>query len=148
MICDRIENFGKYRTLHRQFEDVALFLESEPLPARSDGRHSVNNDGAYVVIEEYQTQAISDCFIECHRKYIDVQVMIQGVERMGVGLKSDCAASAYDPERDFQKLEGPIDLLSFREGSFMIFYPEDAHMPKVRFEESASVRKAVFKVPA
>ncbi|MBI5664509.1 MAG: YhcH/YjgK/YiaL family protein [Nitrospirae bacterium] len=148
MIYDTIENFKQYVCIHKHFTDVLRFLESAPVSERPDGRYEINDQGAYVVIETYETKDVSDCFIECHRKYIDVQVVIEGIERVGVCHRSACDAFPYDEEKDFQKLKGHTDLLALGAGSFMIFYPDDAHMPKVRYGgATGKVKKAVFKVP-
>jgi biofilm protein TabA len=148
MIHDKTENIIKYTCMHKHFIDVLRFFESAPVSERLDGKYEINDQGAYVVIETYETKDASDCFIECHRKYIDIQVVIEGIERVGVCHRSACDAFLYDEEKDFQKLKGDTDLLTLGAGSFMIFYPDDAHMPRVRYgASSGTVRKAVFKVP-
>ncbi len=148
MIYDRIEHFKDYINAHQGFAEVAEFLDSAPLAERQDGRHTVSDTGAYVSIDRYQTRTPAECVLECHRKYIDIQVMIEGTERMGVCHKSDCVADIYDPETDFQALQGTAEFLEFRTGTFMVFFPQDAHMPQViAGEMPATVRKAVFKVP-
>ncbi|MEW6600374.1 MAG: YhcH/YjgK/YiaL family protein [Nitrospirota bacterium] len=148
MIFDKIENFRQYVCVHDHFIDILRFLEAMPISDRPDGKHEINDKGAYVSIETYETKNISDCFIECHRKFIDVQVIISGIERIGVCHRSACEALPYNEEKDFQKLEGDTDLLTLSSGGFMIFYPDDAHMPKVKHGTAPErVRKAVFKVP-
>ena len=148
MIYDKTENINKYKCIHKQFADVLHFLESAQGSEWSDGKYEINDQGAYVIIETYETRDVSDCFIECHRKYIDVQFVIEGIERVGVCHRSACDAFTYDEEKDFQKLMGDPDLLTLGTGSFMIFYPDDAHMPRVRYGgSSGTVKKAVFKVP-
>lgn len=149
MIFDTLRNFKQYKCVHNHFIDILKFLYAEPIADRADGRYEINHEGSYVMIESYQTKDASDCFIECHRRYIDVQIMIEGVESMGVCHKSECdESSPYDEEKDLQKLKGDADMLTFRAGSFMVFSPDDAHMPKVNYGESSGmVKKAVFKVP-
>lgn len=148
MIYDKIQNFKRYQSVHSHFIDILKFLNTEAIADRPDGRYEINQNGAYVTIESYKTKDASDCFIECHRKYIDVQIMINGIEKMGVCHKSECHESTYDKEKDLQKLKGDVDIINFRAGSFMVFFQEDAHMPKVKYGESSGmVRKAVFKVP-
>jgi len=134
--------------MHKHFPDVLRFADAEPLSERSDGKYDLNGEGAFAIIETYGTKEASDCFIECHRKYIDVQLVIQGIECIGFCRREECDEHAYDEEKDFQKLEGDPDLLTFREGTFMVFYPDDAHMPKVKYGDSSeTVKKVVFKIP-
>jgi YhcH/YjgK/YiaL family protein len=148
MIFDKINNFEQYHCMHKHFAEVSRFIEAAPHTERSDGKYEINDQGAYAVIETYETMDVSDCFIECHRKYIDVQVVFEGIEQVGVCHRSSCEALPYDEEKDFQKLEGDVDLVALGAGSFMIFYPDDAHMPRIRYEGAAGrVKKAVFKIP-
>ncbi|MBC8413644.1 MAG: YhcH/YjgK/YiaL family protein [Nitrospira sp.] len=148
MIYDRIENFGIYMAIDSGMADILRFIEEKSLSERKDGRYEINSSGAFVIIESYDTLDISDCFIECHRKYIDVQVLISGYESVGVCHKVNCQDGVYDEEKDYEKLEGAGDLLCFDEGSFMVFFPEDGHMPKIMDDvKPVRVRKAVFKLP-
>ena len=134
--------------MHEQFIDVLRFLESEPVSRLADGKYEINDQGAFAMIETYETKESADCFIECHSKYIDVQVVIEGIEQVGVCHRSSCEESACDKEKDFQKLEGDVDLLTLGAGDFMIFYPDDGHMPKMKHGGSTGrVKKVVFKVP-
>ncbi len=149
MIYDSLEQFNEYLSLHTQFQDVQAFLTEEPLASRADGLYEINDCGAFCVVEDYDTQTFDDCFIECHRKYIDVQVVISGMERMGICHKVNCASDvSYDEEKDFEKLKGALSFIDFTVGSFFVFFPEDAHMPKVKCGDKIdTVRKVVFKIP-
>jgi YhcH/YjgK/YiaL family protein len=134
--------------MHPHFIDVLKFMDPEPCAGLPDDKYEVNEQGTFAIIETYETKEVSDCFIECHRKYIDVQVVIEGMERVAVCHRSACDESPYDEEKDFQKLKGDVDFITLEAGSFMIFYPDDAHMPKVKHgESSVTVKKVVFKVP-
>lgn len=148
MIFGKIHDLKQYQCLHSHFIDILNFLDTEPIADRPDGRYEINRNGSYAAIESYKTKDASDCFIECHRKYIDLQIIIEGIESMGVCHKSECDESPYDEEKDLQKLKGEVNIITFRAGSFMIFFPYDAHMPKINYEgASGIVKKAVFKIP-
>lgn len=148
MIFDKIKNLEHYGAVHRHIIDVVRFINEETCSGCEDGTYGINNEGAFVTIETYETKDAAECCIECHDSYIDVQVMIDGVERAGVCHRAACSELDHDPGRDFRKLEGAVDFLTLRAGSFMIFFPDDGHMPKVRLGPSPeTVRKAVFKLP-
>ena len=83
---------------------------------------------------------------EAHRRYIDVQYMVKGTERIGVGHLSQFVQEPYDPELDVIWLTGEGDFLTFPEGTFMIFWPEDAHLPRVMVHEPAEVIRVVVKI--
>jgi YhcH/YjgK/YiaL family protein len=148
MIFDSIKNFGKYLPLHPQFKDVHDFINKNDLAAVADGRHEVNGLGAFVLVKEYLTKDISEAFLECHRKFIDIQLVAKGTERIGVCCKDGCREFPYDMEKDLQKLEGEMDFIKLNPNSFTIFFPHDGHMPELNQSDSQiNVKKIVFKVP-
>lgn len=107
--------------------------------------------GAFAIDQVYFSKARPDGFYESHRKYIDVQVIVAGAERMEVDDVARLAVTqAYDPERDFIKyahVDG-ASVLQVRAGDAAIFFPADGHMPCLHpAAEAVLVRKTVVKVP-
>lgn len=106
--------------------------------------------GAFALEQAYQPKAREDGFFESHRKYIDVQVIVSGNELMEVDEISRLGVTdAYQPERDFIKygITYEASVLRMRAGDAAIFFPEDGHMPSLRWEGKEPVRKVVVKVP-
>jgi biofilm protein TabA len=149
MIYDSLDNFRLYQEMHPLFKDVAAFLGSGSLGGLSLGRHALDQTGAQVVISTYQTHEIAESFIECHQKFIDIQILLQGTERLGFCPRNLCAPlSPYDQEKDFQKLNGHPDFIILRPGYFALLLPQDAHMPGIGCAaKKESIKKAVIKVP-
>jgi YhcH/YjgK/YiaL family protein len=99
-------------------------------------------------VSEYTTKSKSESMIESHQKYIDIQIIVQGIETIGICPKSACTAAPYDPEKDFQKLEGEVGFITMQPDSFAVFFPQDGHMPGVQYNnKAAKVKKVVVKVP-
>lgn len=148
MIFDSLDNFGSYTGLHPGFADVHSYISKTDLTSLTIGRHPVNGHGLYASVNEYDTKPVEDCFIECHRKYIDVQIVLWGEESIGVSCKMLCDAQPYDQEKDLQKLTGKVDFITLLPGLFALFFPHDAHEPGVRSGvQAVAVKKIVFKVP-
>jgi len=148
MIFDSFDNFGTYAGLHPAFADILTFMAKTDLAALAVGKHPINDLGSYASVNEYNTKAIEDCFIECHRRFIDVQVVARGAENIGVASKKLCSEEAYDEDKDLQKLSGRVDFITLVPGLFAVFFPQDAHEPAVRIgAEAVSVKKIVFKIP-
>ena len=83
---------------------------------------------------------------EAHRRYVDVQFVATGTERMGVArLEQMREREAYDAARDVAFFESGTEFVTIREGMFAIFGPEDVHSPCHRAGEPALVRKVVVK---
>ncbi len=148
MILDSLSNFHRYVTVHRLFPLVSEFIHSRSLLDLDTGKISLGN-GITAAINEYATKSPEEKFIKCHRKFIDVQVMLSGAERIGFANRQQCAVlSPYDEENDVEKLTGPADFFTLRENDFAIFFPHDAHMPGLISAGGAGkVLKMVVKVP-
>lgn len=107
--------------------------------------------GLYVVEQAYETKARPDGFFEAHKKYIDVQVVLEGTEVMEMGDATRMRIrDAYNPDRDLVVYEDSPDacVLKMAPGLGAIFFPVDVHMPSLRAgAQPVLVRKAVVKVP-
>ena len=148
MVLDALSNFPLYLPLHPQFAAAYAFLRAHDIDALPPGRYEIDEAGAFALISEYASRALAECFIECHRRYIDIQLLTRGREGVGYCRRNAGAELPYDAEKDYLKLEGEIDLLTLEPGVFAIFFPDDGHMPMIHLEELPStVKKVVFKVP-
>jgi YhcH/YjgK/YiaL family protein len=52
----------------------------------------------------------------------------------------------YIAERDFQPMSGVGNFLDVFAGAFVIFFPDDAHMPGLQASQPEPIRKVVLKV--
>lgn len=108
--------------------------------------------GVFAIEQVYQTKPRSEGFFESHRKYVDVQVIVEGVEAMEVEDTSRLSITQpYLAERDLIKYADTISAsrLLVRAGDAAIFFPVDGHMPGLRVAAESAVlaRKTVVKVP-
>jgi beta-galactosidase beta subunit len=51
--------------------------------------------------------------------------VVRGVERIGVCPRAACRSTAWDEASDVEKLEGEVDLVTVRAGSFAVFLPAE-----------------------
>ncbi|HDH52856.1 MAG TPA: DUF386 family protein, partial [Nitrospirae bacterium] len=73
------------------------------------------------------------------------QYLVKGSELMGYVPLSDQAVSVeYDDEGDVAFFEGHSLFVKLDKGMFVIFFPEDLHMPGIG--DGDPVRKVVVKV--
>ena len=52
----------------------------------------------------------------------------------------------YDPEKEIFVWEGPGETIQLHAGSYLIFFPHDAHRPRLLIDRPRPVRKIVVKV--
>jgi biofilm protein TabA len=83
MIFDSISNFKNYQNLHILFRQVVPFLDEERLPEFSTGKHELENS-IYFNVSEYLTKDRGEGFIECHKKFIDIQLITRDLEKIGI----------------------------------------------------------------
>ena len=81
------------------------------------GRHTIVGDEVFALVQEYRTKSHSEGFWESHRKYIDVQYMVRGAERMGyANLASLAERQPYDADKDLLILDGSGDFFTVPSG--------------------------------
>ena len=107
--------------------------------------------GVFAIEQVYYTKSRDNGFFESHKKYIDVQVIVEGVEGMEVSDISHLAVSEpYSEEKDLIKYADTnvASILRLGHGAAAVFYPTDGHMPTLQLEGGPKlVRKTVVKVP-
>ncbi len=148
MIFDNINNCSKYSIINTNFDKAFQFLNREDLNSLAPGKYEIQGNDIYALVQEYETKDLSaDSKYEAHRKYIDIQYMVEGTENMGYSQidKLD-VFSPYDEEKDFIMLIGEPRLILYNTNEFFVFFPEDAHMPGVSHGKKGKVRKVVVKV--
>ena len=119
--------------------------------AAGDAQKTELGSGVFVVEQAYETKVRADGFFESHRKYIDVQVVLDGEELMEVADSTRMnVRQPYNPDRDLVVYEDSTEasLLRMYPGQGAIFFPDDVHMPSLRIRSvPVFVRKAVVKIP-
>jgi YhcH/YjgK/YiaL family protein len=146
MIIDRLENSGTYTGLGRGIDSALNFLKTTDLEKAGEGRHDIDGDAVYALVMDYTTKPASEGVWEAHRRYIDVQYVVSGVERIGYTHLDTLAAEPYNEEGDYLFLKGSGDFVLLPTGTFIILWPQDAHIPGTSVDQPSPVRKVVIKV--
>lgn len=145
MIIDVLDNSAKYETLHKDFNLVFDFLRNNDISTMECGKHQLRGDEVFFNLQEYETKHTQK--LEAHKKYIDIQVVAVGEEYMGyTNINNTTVTEEYDEVKDVMFLDGEVDKVKANNKTFIIFYPEDAHMPALAVNEAKWVKKAIFKI--
>lgn len=144
MITDKISNFYKYSKL---FPEAFKIIQENDLFKFQPGRHPVN-ENVFILVNEYETNLQPKTQYENHHEYVDIQLLLQGQEDIGYAEVSELKpVKSYDSEQDYELLEGEGNLLTLHYGSFIIFFPGEAHQPGIaNCNTTSSNRKLIFKV--
>jgi YhcH/YjgK/YiaL family protein len=84
--------------------------------------------------------------MEIHRKYIDVQIVLEGEESVGWKPLNEIQhiSKAYDEVLDFElSSDKPSTYFHVTPGQIYILFPEDPHAPIIG---EGKIRKAIGKV--
>lgn len=148
MITDKKENLSRYSVLGLPVKKIAEFIkraETEQLP---EGRYELDGEALFAMIQEYDTRDKKDGMYEAHKIYADIQYMLKGQERMYVtDVERLQLVEDRTPESDIMFFEQSAEDASIlvREGSVVLFFPEDAHLPCCIDQKQEKVAKIVFK---
>jgi len=146
MIIDQIDNAHLYHVLHARFKRAFDYVNQIDIHAIPTGRHEIDGERMYALVQEYDTKPKEEGKWEAHRRYIDLQYVVKGMEGIGYANIHHLNQGEYDPAKDFLALQGEGDLVSVRAGSFVLLFPEDAHMPGMAIGRPAPVKKIVLKI--
>ena len=145
MIKDNIKYAELYEGVNPGFPVAFAFLEDAIASPKEVGRYDLE-EGVFALVQSYDTKAEENCKIEAHRKYIDIQCVLKGRELFGVAdLSTQTLYEDKFEEKDVAFYHGEVDLLTLRDGDFVIVFPEDAHRPQQG--DGSHVEKVVIKVP-
>lgn len=146
MLIDRIGNAHLYYAINARFQHAFDYINGIDTSSIPVGRYEIDGENMYALIQQYNTKLKEQGFWEAHRRYIDLQYIVQGAEKIGYANIHHLQQGEYDPGKDFLPLYGDGDLFTLQSGSFVILLPEDAHMPGMAIGSPAPVKKVVVKI--
>ena len=134
--------------IHNRINQALEYLNKTDLNKLELGKHVIN-EWLYINVQEYMTKNISDCRYESHKKYVDIQMMINGIEAIETcdidKLELETEYSAENDVMFWKKKNGQMRSV-ITNNSYVILYPQNAHMPCIAVNESVKVKKLVAKV--
>ena len=149
MIFDNIKNASKYYNLDEKIKTGLLFLQNNDLKSMQLGKHIIKDD-IYINIEQYFPKPIENCKLEAHKKYIDIQYIIEGEEKLGfvdIEDKSLSCETEYNEEKDIIFYTGECNYLKAKQNDFLIFDTNCVHKPQIAVDsKKTQVKKAVVKI--
>jgi biofilm protein TabA len=145
VILDTLAQAGRYVGLHPAFARAFEFLKTADLASLAPGRHELDGDRLYVSIDHQDGRGRDGARLEAHRRYIDIQLTIDGNEEIGWSPLAACSSGTpYDALKDITFFDDrPHTWFPVPSGRFAIFFPEDAHAP---LAGNGALRKAIVKI--
>ena len=121
-------------------------MRNTDLLSLAPGRYPIIDKQFFVIVENVPGRTRANAKLECHRKYIDIQLVLEGTDEMGWKALADCRepVSDYSAEKDIRFFhDAPATWIATPPGAFCIFFPDDAHAPLVG---KGIIHKVIFKI--
>ncbi|MBR2337932.1 MAG: YhcH/YjgK/YiaL family protein [Clostridia bacterium] len=145
VIVDKIGLLGTYA--FKGCQVVEKFLLEHAPETITEKRYELSN-GIFVMVQEGVPRE-NYCF-EAHRRYIDVQVVLAGNEKIfWASLQDGNCTVEYDEKCDaafYQVAEECATDIHLFDGMFAVFGPQDLHAPLNPLGANTFL-KLVFKIP-
>ncbi len=130
------------------WQKVFAWLASIDPATHPAGVHIIETDRAWATISEYTPAEAASGNIESHRRFIDLQYVTSGDEKMGLVKPADAVERApYNDGRDITFYTS--DKVGYHTASpdrFFLFFPSDIHQPSIRGKSDKQSRKIVIKI--
>lgn len=152
MIITNVNNEIQNKSLAKDIRFCIEFAKKNENKILSlvNGSYDVGYNNIKMNLGKYFTKSENEKFWESHKKYLDVQIMINGTEKVAINDIRDMEVKSFDEDRDLTILEGDkaFDII-MKTGDVLVFFPNDVHKPELNVSEnddSGNIRKIVTKV--
>ena len=145
MVLDTIDNYRSYIHLHPSLERVFKYLYTTDFSKVAPGKIIFEGEPFYINVDENVLRREEDAYPETHNEYIDIQMPIDGTERVGYIPRNECKTiKGENPEKDVVFYEEkPTQFFILSPGKFVLFFPQDAHAPIIG---EGKIKKIVAKI--
>ncbi len=146
MIFSALSQSDRYAALHPLFQRAFDHIRDTDFFTLAPGRYNIMGEDLIAIVEQVPGKTKEMARLEAHRRYIDIQLVLEGDEQMGWKPLADCfnPVSEHSMEKDIRFFhDAPASWVAVPPDHFCIFFPEDAHAPLV---SGGQVRKVIFKV--
>lgn len=146
MIVANIQNKAEYYGIHPELDKALDCLTPEFLEQAATKKTLLDGENLFVTKFHLETVPEEETFFEAHRKYLDIQVVIRGQERVQIAHPSTLTLTEH--RDDFYGYTGTGEqTVVLRPGNFLIVFPGDAHRLKMPVEAPGEqFTRVVFKI--
>lgn len=147
MIYDRLENMGRYRGMSEWLDKAIDFVEHTDLASLPLGRTEICGDRVFANVMEAEAHTAEENKFEVHKKYMDIQIDLEGTEIIQTGLNPSGWLDAFDEQTDFGTVVCEKDASCVMgPGKFIVCMKEEPHKPGIAALEDRRLKKCVLKV--
>jgi biofilm protein TabA len=144
---DAVE-FAKQYSANKVYWDKAFaFIRDKNLKELPAGKYPIDGENVYATITDGPEKEFEKTAWESHRKYIDVQYVITGKEKIGVeSLSKATVSKPYDEAKDGANYTATGEFYVATPDEFFLFFPTDVHRPNIKVDGFDTAKKLVIKI--
>ena len=147
MIHSTLDESTRYESLHPRFKEAFDYIKSHDLRAMEPQRLELRGEELFINRIDAPSNPQDEQPIEAHESYIDIQVLLEGRERIGWLPRAKCLSprAPYDESKDIIFFhDQPTSYVDLLPGDFVILFPEDGHAPFIG--DGSPISKLIVKV--
>ena len=146
MIVDTFSNLSFYCPMIKNL-DKGIEAVQQHWNTQTEGRYEF--EGGFFTIMNGVTKPMAEGTVEAHRKYVDIQIVVEGSEDMAwAPLDQLEEVVPYSVEKDAARYDGKTDhVMHINAGMCYIAFPNDGHRPIRHISQEQSYTKIVMKLP-
>lgn len=151
MIFGNVKSLQELKIYPDIIQRALKYLRETDLEAKEPGVYEIDGDKLILQVIDTDTALRVEKRPEVHRKYIDVQFLVKGKEK--IAFYPDLNKEEVDEElletRDiifYKNNLGRESVVEMEPGCFAVFFPNDVHIPAIAVDEPMKIRKVVMKV--
>lgn len=149
MIHDKMENLLKYIPENKKgcIEKFLRLISAD----MQEGKYEIDGENIYAKVMSYSTKQETDCTIEAHNVYRDIQFSLIGEEGISVYPRALLPSVGENEAEDFYTFGEEPGLIQAkiynRVGCFTMIHSDEAHRPQESLDGKCSaVKKGVIKI--
>ena len=147
MIVGNIHNLQSW--LPEELRQAIEHVKANVSETTEKGRYDIDGNRLFYLVSEDMTEPFEQRRAEYHARYLDIQIVLKGQEGMTFSIRPAGAPETdWLADKDIAFLPAGADekTLVLNEGDFVVFYPQEVHMPLCAVGAPAQVRKVVVKL--
>lgn len=133
------------------FKVVFDFLNAHSLEelASMSGKVILDGENAFISFSENSLKKAEVARLEAHDKYIDLQLVLKGSEKIGITNRDECSSITEDRLSTDDVVfyaEDKQTYVSLAEGEYLVIPTQTAHAPCIESETCTHDIKAIAKI--
>lgn len=148
MIFDTVEHAALYQGISKNLDLAIETMLNTDFSRIEPGEYEVDGRNVYFQVQETSLRDRNEARFEHHKTYVDIQMNIKDGEKVSCFPVQEIGQwGTYDDEGDISFSDTNAEGVDFllNPGSFVVFFPQDAHIPCLKDKFGGATKKVVIK---